>query len=568
MRPLAALLLLAALAASTLFYQQFYIPKLIAFYALGMLAVIQMSLRRQVKLPGNGTLLFVASFAWAGMMWGVNTSTPETSFMQWSYYLSALVLFLALLQLEAQEVSGLLKVVLVTALLQIPFMFVQLANAPLAKSNASTQLLGTIGNPEFLSTWLGVAFFIGLHFSESAKTKWQRISLLVIGAVFLLGLAMAQNKGALLFVGLYFLWRKYPSRLLISGIMLAVLLLGIFLFPDSIKGRLLLWLVAASIFFQHPVFGVGLSQFENHYLDMVQELFTTYPILSEKLGAHTAMTMDAHNIILQFGAELGLAGLIMSLLFVAYLWNAARAHPGYLGAALMFLLYKCMYTVVLTSITSMIVLLLLLAALITTRTVEMPVCGRLALKATGAVLVMLLLLSTVFTLPDYYYQRGLHLLLMRDDSGAEKEMEKALSLNKEYTSASLALAQLSYQRQAYKNMKGYLEEALYYRKNKDTCKIAASMYFYSRYYDDAFHLYQFLHVTFPQHLTSLTKLASIYMLRGDYKQANLFAQRALQTTSRKEAGSDEKNLRIARQIVVDSAARLSSSTEPDLRGAQ
>lgn len=559
MRWLAALMLLVVLATSSLFYQQFYIPKLIAFYTMSVVAVFQLSLRRQLKLPESSAMFFMAGLALVGMIWGMDSSAPETGFMLWAYYLSASMVFLALQQLNAEEISSLLKVVLVTALLQLPVILFQMANSSSMLVNGSSHIPGTIGNPEFLSTWLGVAFFIGLHFHEDAETQGLRIGLLLACTALLFGLLMAQNKGGLLFIGLYFLWKRYPSRLLIVGIMLAMLLLGIFLFPDSIKGRLLLWSVAELMIVQHWLAGVGFVQFENHYLDVVHKIFTTYPEISDRLGAHTAMTMDAHNIILQFGAELGLAGLILAVLFSRYLWKVANTNPGNLGAALLFLLYKCMYTVVLTSITSMIALLVLLAALTNKRAIEVSVHGSLALKGSGVLLILLLMFSTVLTLPDYYYQRGLHLLLMGDNSSAVVEMERALSINKEYASANLALAQVSYQRQDYEKMKGYLSDALHYRKNKDTCKIAASMYFYSRHYEDAFNLYQFLHVTFPQHLTSLTKLASIYMLRGDYRQANLMAQKALQTVPRKEAASDEKNLRIARRIVSDSATRLSLS---------
>ena len=64
----------------------------------------------------------------------------------------------------------------------------------------------------------------------------------------------------------------------------------------------------------------------------------------------------------------------------------------------------------------------------------------------------------------------------------------------------------------------------------------------------------------------MTKLASIYMLRGDFDKAYTMAQLALHALPRKEAESDEKNLRIAKQIVKDSYPYLSPAIKSNPGG--
>ncbi len=147
---------------------------------------------------------------------------------------------------------------------------------------------------------------------------------------------------------------------------------------------------------------------------------------------------------------------------------------------------------------------------------------------------------------------------MGQDAFAIESLEQALALDRENADASLALAQAGYTQHDYTNMQAHLQDALRYRKNKDTYKIAASMYYYARRYDEAFELYQRLHEAFPQHLTSLTKLACIYMIRGNFDRAYVMAQQALHATPREEAASDAKNLEIARQVVIDSFPHLSA----------
>lgn len=569
-RLMAGLMLLAIFSFSTLFYQQFYIPKLLVFYGMAVVGLALIAARQQLRLPSTKTLLFMACFILTGALQGWTSTAPLTSVMQLAFFLGACLLYLAFLQFDHSDLEKLLQVLFVASLLQLALIVPQQLSwhgvLPAALIGTQDRLFGTIGNQEFLSTLLGVGFFIGLHFRDRSSDKQSRVLLLIACSALLLGLVLAKNKGALLFVALYFLWRRYPSYKLLVGLGAMALVLSIFVFPESIKGRVLLWMVAALMYAQHWVTGVGFLQFENHYLDIVRDLFDAHPALAEMFGSHTAMTMDAHNIFLQFGAELGTAGLVLALIFAGHVMRIAKAQRSYLGAALLFLLFKCLYTVVLASITGMIVFVLLLAALSHVRSTELGGMQRYALWTAAPAVASLFIFASALTMSDYYYQQGIRSLFMGQSERAMAELKYALAVNRENPEASLALAQANYLQYDYDAMQLHIQDALRYRKNKDTCKIAASMYFYARRYDEAFVLYEYLHATFPQHLTSLTKLASIDMLRGDFDKAYTMAQLALHALPRKEAESDEKNLRIARQIVRDSYPYLSPAVKPNPGG--
>jgi tetratricopeptide (TPR) repeat protein len=284
-------------------------------------------------------------------------------------------------------------------------------------------------------------------------------------------------------------------------------------------------------------------------------------------GGYTAMAMDAHNLFLQFATELGTAGLLLAIIFTGYALRLVNSNRNHLGTALLFLLFKCLYTVVLTSITGMILLVLLLAALSQKRCVVLDGRRRNAALTAVPFIAILFVVVTAMSTTDLYYQQGVRSLFMGQNELAVEKLNTALMINKENSDASLALAHASYLQHDYETMHRHIQNALYYHKNKDSYKVAASMYYYAKRYNEAFELYQYLHGTFPEHLTSLTKLASIYMLRGEYEKAYAMARQVLHMLPRKEAESDEKNLRIASQIVKDSYPHIVPSINSNLRSS-
>jgi Tfp pilus assembly protein PilF len=567
---IAGFVLLATFAFSSSFYQQFYIPKLIVFYGMATTCLGFLVSRRQVFLPSKTCLIFIASFLIVAVTLGVRSPAPLTAFMLWAFYFGGCLLFVTLINLERSSLETLLKAVFCAALAQLVLVIAQSLSVqsvmPEALIGHNGRIFGTVGNQEFLATLLGVGFYFSLHFRGQTSNQKTRRFLMAGGMALLIGLALSQSKGSLLFIGLYFLWKRFPSYKLVLALCLVALVLAVFAFPASVKGRLLLWIVASTMFARHIVSGVGLLQFENHYLDVVHTLFSAYPRLSEIFGENTAMSMDAHNIFLQFGAELGIAGLVLSLVFMGYGLRLVNDNRNYLGAALLFLLFKCLYTVVLTSVTGMILLVLVLATLSQQRAFRFSGIARRAAIAGMPLATFFFIASIFLGASDYFYQQGARALFMGQNDKAVENLTRALDVNRENADAHLALAHASYLKGDYDSMSGHIINALPYRKNKDTLKIAAYMFYYAKRYDDAFPLFQFLHATFPQHLSSLTKLASIYMLRGDYNRAYVMAQAALRTVPRKQAESDARNLKIAKQIAADSYPFISHPKNSNLKG--
>lgn len=565
---LGGLVLLAVFGYSTRFYQQFYVPKLIVFYGIAAVCAVFLATRRRLWLPPIAVLTFLATFLLVAAVFGTRSATPLTAFMQWSFYFGAALLLVALINLGRADRELLLKLVFAAALAQLLVVIPQVLGArellPVALAGQPDRVFGTVGNQEFLATLLGCGFFLGLYFRDHSPDRRHRAALLAAAALLVLGLVLAGNKGALLFIGLYLLWRCCPRPALIAAIGAAALTAAMLMYPDSIKGRMLLWLAALDLFAQHLATGVGLRQFENHYLDAVGDLFSAHPALSGLLGDHTASALDAHNLVLHFGAELGIAGLLLALLLVGYVLRLAYANRNPLGVALLFLLFKSLYTVMLASITGMILFVLLIATLSPRRLAELPVTPRRMSLAAAPLAAVALAAAAALSVSDYHFQRGARLLFLGQPAQAVASLNRAVNINSENADAYLALAQASYLAADYAGMRAYLNQALVYRRNKDSYKIAAAMFYYAKLYDDAYGLYEFLHLTFPQHLTSMTKLAGIYMIRGDYDQAHAMAQAVLRADPRTRAPSDARNIAIARRIAADSAALISPS--PDSPG--
>jgi hypothetical protein len=85
----------------------------------------------------------------------------------------------------------------------------------------------------------------------------------------------------------------------------------------------------------------------------------------------------------------------------------------------------------------------------------------------------------------------------------------------------------------------------------DIVKISAHMRFYSHLYAEAEPLYAFILQVFPEHLTSMAKLALIRLEAGDSEGARSMARRLLDTQPRHENLSDAGNREIARRILEE-----------------
>ena len=546
----AGLLCALFLGFSAQFYQGFYLPKLLLCYVLAATCLLFLLTRKDLRLPDRRILLFLVLYLGLTAVSGLLSPAPRSAMVYLSYLLAGSLFYLAFLNLSPPQKNGLLKLVFALAVLQVPLAMAQYWQLPglWHPLFQGSRITGTIGNPEFLATLFGCAIFIGCHlYTHSEAPVWRRLLLMCL-LLLLAGLLITKNKGALLFLAFYVLWRVRPNPWLLLGLAGCTALAAWLWFPDSVRGRLFLWLVSASVFAQYLWFGTGPRQFGSHYLEGVHDLFAQHPELAEAFGSYSAMVLDAHNLFLHQAAELGLGGLVLAVLFALHIMQRLRTHRGYLGAALLFLFFKSLYTVVIATPTGMILLALFLGLLTPARVYTLPPRQWLWAKSLALGLLVLFPLAAYVAFSDYYYQRGLQRLALGQNQQALAPLQRALAINPENGDAYLALAHVHFLQGDDDAMHSAIERAIARGKTMDSMKISAHMLFFRGWYQQAQPLYEYLHIAYPQHLTSMAKLAMIYRVQGEDEMAREMAAKLLATESRRKNPSDSRNRAIALRI--------------------
>ncbi len=415
-----------------------------------------------------------------------------------------------------------------------------------------------VGNREFLATLLAVGVLISPSLAPwSAWGRKGRMVLVGTGLLLCWAILLTRSKGTIGFLLGYGAWRvaRWPGLVSVLAGLGASL---VYLTPESVRGRLLLWIASGEIFLSNMGRGVGPAGFEGAYIEAIKRLFSFSPELKSAFGPHTAAVLDAHNLVLNSGALFGGLGLGLSV------WFLIRAIGGVLGRAdtledkpgvgpaLALLVFKCGYTVVLGSVTSLLVFVLLLGCC------GLKTCGAKDLRLGRRHWVAFAALATVLTLrvgqavrSEWVYSRGLKDWALGREGQAQRKMAEALDFNDEHVEAHMVLGHIHFLQSETESMNAHLTRAMKIAPGMDTIKRSAHMYFYERRYAQAESLYKEILEVYPQHLTSMVKLALIYAQAGKTSDALLMAKRTLSVTPRVSNESDARNQRIARQLLAD-----------------
>ncbi|MFH1759784.1 MAG: hypothetical protein ABIA63_01660, partial [bacterium] len=220
------------------------------------------------------------------------SESPGHSALCLLFFLSGMLSYWFTINLSEGERDGVLKVVCGLALLQTAVLALQIFNVismlPGPLIAEKDNLTGTIGNPEFISTVLAVAFFIALHLNKKGTLGVNRMAFLTGLCALLAGIVAAGSKGTLIFLAMYGIWRWKPGIKYLGPGVLIFIIFAFLYSPASITGRVFLWLTGAQMFIAHPLAGVGLGQFENNYLQTVHVIFSTWPGAAAYFGSYTS----------------------------------------------------------------------------------------------------------------------------------------------------------------------------------------------------------------------------------------------------------------------------------------
>ena len=200
----------------------------------------------------------------------------------------------------------------------------------IAAKNLYSPILGTFGNPNFLSAFLGFGLISSLFLLVEIKKPQLRFLLIVIIALNLFVILKSQSiQGLFMFmVGIVILASRLAwvrgIKAFISWVVVFILAiplvifgllgrgpLGALLYQDSTFYRFDYWRIALFTIQDKPLFGVGPDQFAYSYI--------TYRD-ADSMSRETNIVVDsAHNMFLQIGATFGLPYLLVLIALIGWL---------------------------------------------------------------------------------------------------------------------------------------------------------------------------------------------------------------------------------------------------------
>ena len=210
------------LAFSGVFYQAYYIPKLLVLFIGSLASAVILLQRVELRLPARRTILFLAGYLlMLGVMAGFS-GEPRHAYIQLLYAICGCAIYLVTINASDCQKNTALKIVFGLALIQCCLAILQAVNAvsflPGVLIPVEGRLTGTVGNPEFLATLLGVSTLIVLYFREKAESEKIQRWLAAGAAALFLGILAIGSKGTILYLVLYGVWRfKRNFKLIAAG---------------------------------------------------------------------------------------------------------------------------------------------------------------------------------------------------------------------------------------------------------------------------------------------------------------------------------------------------------------
>jgi hypothetical protein len=301
------------------------------------LHVVAPIIRRHGRLLGLLGAFIV--YLTVSLTWAHKPSVGASELWQW-YAIVALFVVLATLPTSERAVRFVIAAFVIGGILTVVLGAV--IDVPAGADTTATELndqrySGASGDPNYLAAVLIPAMVLGAAFMPLVRNPLLRLGLVVGIVLMLAGFAATESRGGMIAVLVTMLAGlvvfKHRRIYVLAAILLLVggLTVSFAASPGAWQrvtsfqeksisagnGREDLWTIAWRITKEHPLHGVGLSQFEVVEADYVQQ-----PGLLKSTNFIVDKPHVAHNTYLQILAETGVIGLAM---FVAFLIGAIRA---------------------------------------------------------------------------------------------------------------------------------------------------------------------------------------------------------------------------------------------------
>ncbi len=339
-------------------YNGIITAKIFYFYAAAVLILFSVSIylfikKDSIKVSYNALdllIIFYLVYNYLRLLTTKYSSSQDDYFISFILLTILYLLWKYFLTFNRKEnfnksTAILFTIFLISGLLQAIYGLLQLYNISPGIVGNQFKVIGTLGNPDYLSGYLiSIApCALGVYLlSQNATTLDKLIKMIALitfcSCIFLLPSTLSRTSWLAIGAGILFvLWYKYHlaeklkiifnskfklvSALLISLILSVVIVSSLYqLKPESALGRLLLWKVSLRIIENNPIIGIGFNRFSVAYNNYQADYFAKgYGSDSEKYFADNVR--HAHNEYLQIGAETGLIGL---LIFLGIIFSALK----------------------------------------------------------------------------------------------------------------------------------------------------------------------------------------------------------------------------------------------------
>lgn len=214
-------------------------------------------------------------------------------------------------------------------------------------------ITGFMGNPGPLGGFQAIALVSGVSLSVSNRTRQAHrglyyFYLCVIGLI-ICSMVLSESRSGIIaaVAGLGVLFRlkiknffANRSIRIVAAIGLSLVFACILIFhrPSSVLARLLIWIVSALMFIDHPITGIGPGQFNMKYMLYQAEYFRTNP--------DSCFTMVADNVAYPYNEflhiliEQGIIGFMIVILLILAVFRNAR-HNDVLAPLATLIVFSC-----------------------------------------------------------------------------------------------------------------------------------------------------------------------------------------------------------------------------------
>lgn len=294
--------------------------------------------RRELLISSKIIVIACSSFVFLGL---ISMFTSKNTFERGLYgafsrntglvtYASLVFIFLGACLLSREEsFQKVIKALFLAGIINVIYsLVVASGNDFITWSNPYNAILGTFGNPNFISGFMGIFFtLLAVQLADSSNSTKVRISLFALLPFVTLTIYLSKSLQGIMVamfgsvLAIYFLIRSKEGYLRASQVYLGGLIVGgifalagifnkgplsslLYSYTVDLRGEY--WKAGINMGLDNPIFGVGIDSYGTYY--------RTYRELSATVAPGMEVGTDtAHNVYIDIFAGIGFPGLITYL---------------------------------------------------------------------------------------------------------------------------------------------------------------------------------------------------------------------------------------------------------------